>query len=163
MWRNYKIVLALVAVCGGAVAACIIRSQPFASNFPKATILQKGVFAAPSAAEALVGTYYIGDGTGYNIYLTLTADRSFSADFYGCFGKYGDANGHWSINSGEINFVSLRETGMMKGNLGAMDILKFQGHWIFLEKSKNARNDYNAYGVSPSVCFQNTNNIFWGP
>jgi len=54
---------------------------------------EKGTPEAPSSAKAVAGDYYRGDGTGYNIYLTLKENGKYTAEWHGCLGKYGEASG----------------------------------------------------------------------
>ena len=113
---------------------------------------EKGKPAAPPNAKAVAGNYYRGDGTGYNIYLTLKADGKYTAEWHGCLGKYGEASGLWTLKDKKIAFKPSNEQGMIKGHLKTLDILQFRGKWIFVPSDD--RDFYDKYGVSRYSCFQ---------
>ena len=165
MSRVLKIAFGLGAIGASLIVTYSIRVQLFASE-PRHEIdnykPQKGVSASPSHATALAGVYYMGDGTGRNIYLTLKPDGQYTAEWQGCLGSYGEAIGHWQMTNVEIVFIPTREVGIMKGNLGTLDIVKFRGQWIFIGANKHDHDSYNTFGVSALSCFQNTNSIFRG-
>jgi hypothetical protein len=121
---------------------------------------QKGVVERPADAKAVAGRYYRGDGMGYNVYLTLGPEGTYTAEWHGCLGTYGDAAGNWELADTQIVFTPSKETDMMRDHLRCLDVLKFQGHWIFLSTDKDGRKFYDKWGVSPVSCFQNTNSIF---
>src|SRR5262249_7592960 len=85
---------------------------------------EKGTLEAPRNAKAVAGSYYRGDGTGYNIYLTLDADGKYKAEWRGCLGKYGEASGQWTLKDKQITFKPSKEQDMMKGHLKSLDVLK---------------------------------------
>jgi hypothetical protein len=113
---------------------------------------EMGTPEAPPNAKAVVGSYYRGDGTGYNIYLTLGANGKYTAEWHGCLGKYGEASGQWTLADKRISFKPAKERDMMKGHLKNLDVLRYQGQWIFVP-SKD-REVYDKYGVSRYSCFQ---------
>jgi hypothetical protein len=115
---------------------------------------EKGEPAAPPNANAVTGSYYCGDGTGYNVTLTLRVDGGYSAQWDGCLGKYGDASGHWKLSDKRIELTPKNETGMMKGHLKTLDVLKYKDGWIFVRADD--RDFYDKYGVSRYSCFQKT-------
>lgn len=114
--------------------------------------IEKGTPAAPPDTKAVAGNYYQGDGLGYNIYLTLKEDGTYSAEWWGCMGKYGEAAGKWMLKDKEIAFKPTKEKDMMKGHLKSLDVLKFKGQWIFI--SSDDRDFYDKWGVSRYSCFQ---------
>lgn len=114
--------------------------------------IEKGTPEAPPDAKAIAGDYYRGDGTGYNIYLTLDANGQYKAKWRGCLGVYGEASGRWTLKDKQIFFAFSKETGMMQGHLKELDILKFKGGWIFVPT--NDREFYDKWGVDRYSCFQ---------
>jgi len=112
----------------------------------------KGTPEAPPNAKAVVGSYYRGDGTGYNICLTLKENGKYTAERHGCLGKYGEASGHWTLSDKRIAFKPAKEKDMMKGHLKSLDVLKFKGQWILVPSDD--REFYDKYGVSRYSCFQ---------
>jgi len=75
------------------------------------------VFRAPQHLSELFGGYYRGDGTGYNVTLILNPDRSYSAIWRGCLGKYGTSSGEWSLEDGRVLLRPTEEAGMLQGHL----------------------------------------------
>lgn len=114
--------------------------------------VEKGVPEAPPNAKAVAGSYYCGDGTGYNVTLTLKGDGSYSGEWHGCLGKYGDAAGSWKLSDKRIILTPKKETDMMQGHLKTLDVLKYKGGWIFVRSDD--RDFYDKYGVSRYSCFQ---------
>lgn len=115
---------------------------------------QWGTPGTPSNAVAVAGSYYRGDGLGYNVSLTLEANGNYSAEWHGCLGKYGEASGKWSLADARITFTPSKEEDMMKGHLKSLDVLKFQGDWILVPTEKHEREFYDKMGVSRFSCFQ---------
>src|SRR5262245_11620064 len=113
---------------------------------------EKGTPEGPPNAKAVAGSYYRGNGTAYNIYLTLNADGRYTAEWHGCLGKYGEASGQWTLKNKQITFKPSKEQDMMKGHLKSLDVLKFKGEWIFVPTDD--RNFYDKWGVSRYSCFQ---------
>jgi len=115
---------------------------------------QKGTPEVPPNPKAVAGNYYRGDGTGYNIYLTLKENGKYTAEWHGCLGKYGEASGQWTLAGKSITFKASKEKDMMKGHLKSLDVLKFRGQWIFVPSDD--RQFYDKYGVSRYSCYQKT-------
>ncbi len=113
---------------------------------------EKGVPDAPADAKMLAGSYYCGDGTGYNLTLNLKDDGTYTAEWRGCLGKYGEASGAWKLADKRIELTPAEEKEMMKGHLRSLDILKYKGAWIFVNSAK--RDFYDQYGVSRYSAFQ---------
>lgn len=114
--------------------------------------IEKGVPGIPPDAKSIAGNYYYGDGTGYNVYLTLKENGSYSSVWRGCFGKYGEALGKWAISNEQIVLTPKKEKGMMQNHLRKLDALKFKTAWIFVKSDD--REFYDKYGVSRYSCFQ---------
>lgn len=166
MSRVLNITLAVGAICATAIACYLIRQERGAEE-PKDQTYdykpQKGVPEHPTDAKALAGHYYRGDGTGCNVYLTLRPGGNYTAEWHGCLGIYGEAAGDWKLSDTQIVFTPSTETDMMRSHLRVLEVLKFQGHWVFLSTNKSDQEFYDKWGVSAYSCFQNTNNIFQGP
>jgi hypothetical protein len=113
---------------------------------------EKGTPEAPPDAKAVAGNYYRGDGTGYNIYLTLKENGKYTAEWHGCMGKYGEASGQWTLTDKRIVFKPAKEKDMMKGHLKSLDVLRYRGQWIFVQSDDHKF--YDKYGVSRYSCFQ---------
>jgi hypothetical protein len=114
--------------------------------------VEKGVPEAPATPKIIAGTYYCGDGTGYNVTLTLKANGNYAGVWHGCLGTYGDASGSWKLSDKSIVLIPKKETGMMKEHLKTLDVLKYKEGWIFVRTDD--RSFYDKYGVSRSSCFQ---------
>lgn len=114
--------------------------------------IEKGVPEAPPNAKAVAGTYYSGDGLGYNVTLTLNVDGTYSSDWQGCLGKYGDSSGAWKLSDKRIVLTPANETGTMRGHLRTLDVLKYKEEWIFVRADR--REFYNKHGVSFNSCFR---------
>jgi len=113
---------------------------------------EKGTPEAPANAKALAGSYYRGDGTGYNIFLTLKENGKYMAEWHGCLGKYGEASGQWTLVDKRVLLKPAKEKDMMKGHLKSLDVMRYQGQWIFVPSDD--REFYDKYGVSRYSCFQ---------
>lgn len=114
--------------------------------------------SSPNAA-AVSGHYYRGDGLGYNVYLTLESDGRYAAEWRGCLGKYGEANGTWRLEGRRIIFSPSQETGAMKGHLRALEALPFDGDWILVPTHQEDRRFYKTSGISRLSCFQKTERV----
>lgn len=114
--------------------------------------IDKGVPEAPPNAKAVAGSYYCGDGLGYNVTLTLKADGTYSGEWHGCLGKYGEASGIWKLSDKRVILTPKQEQDMMKGHLKTLDVMKDKGGWIFVRADH--RDLYDKHGVSRFSCFQ---------
>ena len=109
----------------------------------------------PPNAKAVAGRYYRGDGTGYNVTLVLKEDGTYSGVWTGCLGRYGDASGSWKLSDNRIVLTPKEESGMMKGHLKTLDVLKYNDGWIFVPPDD--RTFYDKYGATPPYwCFKKT-------
>jgi hypothetical protein len=73
--------------------------------------------------QPYAGTYYRGDGLGYNIFLDLKSNGTYSSKWRGCEGLYGTAQGQWASNGKQILLKPSKETDMMKGHLRTLDVV----------------------------------------
>lgn len=85
----------VVAALGGCARDATVRTSP----------------------DQLVGRYYGGDGLGYNIWIQLDADGSYSADWHGCLGVYGEARGQWKAEGDQVVFLPGQENELLVGHL----------------------------------------------
>jgi len=129
-----------------AVGLLIALGHAFAGE------IEKGTPEAPPNVKSVLGSYYCGDGTGYNVTLTLKEDGTYSGEWHGCLGKYGDASGSWKLSDKRIVLTPKKETDMMQGHLKTLDVLKYKNGWIFVRADH--RDSYDKYGVSRYSCFQ---------
>ncbi|MBN9693599.1 MAG: hypothetical protein J0M24_25415 [Verrucomicrobia bacterium] len=114
--------------------------------------IEKGKPAAPPNVKSVAGSYYCGDGLGYNVTLTLKENGTYSAEWHGCLGKYGDASGSWKLSDKQIALIPKTERDMMKGHLKTLDVLEYKGGWVFVRADD--RDFYDKHGVSRYSCFQ---------
>ena len=111
---------AIIAVVGLAVAGCTTDDN--AEN----PITQQAKFGP--AKTPLVGSYYQGDGLGYNLHLTLEQDGGFDCQWAGCLGNYGSTSGTWSQNGDRIIVNAMESNGMFTDRpLGDMAIIQHDG------------------------------------
>jgi hypothetical protein len=109
----------------------------------------------PTAIEKsiLVGTYYKGDGLGYNLTLTLESEGHYSCTWRGCLGVYGTATGTWAVATNILYLSPTTATSMLKKKpLPPLDILVFEGRYIFVDPS--CRDFFLKYGPDRISCFQ---------
>ena len=104
--------------------------------------------------QPLAGSYYRGDGTGYNINLDLRGDGSYDAKWRGCLGVYGTARGKWTDDGEHISLSPTTETDMMKGHLRRLDMAKHEGRLIL--RPSDDGEFYEKHGASRYSCFQRT-------
>src|SRR2546423_13368242 len=114
-----------------AIAVGILFLSLGAILAPCAEEPEKGTPEARANAKAVAGNYYRGDGTGYNIYLTLKEKGKYMAEWHGCLGKYGEAAGQWTLADKRITLKPTKEKDMMEGHLKSLDVLKFKREWTF--------------------------------
>ena len=55
-----------------------------------------------TGVEQIAGTYYLGDGLGFNFTLTLDPRGTFSYTWQGCLGTYAEASGSAFLRNGEL-------------------------------------------------------------
>lgn len=142
------------AVSHLAVLIMLIVITAFTDNAYSQTNPKKGVSEAPSDSKALAARYYRGDGTGYNVSITLAADGSYSSEWHGCLGKYGEASGTWTLAGRKLTFAPTKEDGMMKGHLKELEVMRFDAAWILVPTKKQDREFYEKWGISRYSCFQ---------
>jgi hypothetical protein len=100
---------------------------------------------------SVVGSYYRGDGTGYNIYLDLLTNGTYAAKWRGCLGEYGTARGTWTTGDGKVVLSPLEEMDMLKGHLRELHIVQIGGQTVLVP---DLRDDYyRKYGADGYAAF----------
>lgn len=103
--------------------------------------------AVGSAADSpLSGTYYRGDGTGYNVTITLNPSGKYTAKWEGCLGTYGTAEGSWSDEGEWLKLTPTFETDMMRGHLSWLRIVERDPSPVFVPKEDLTSEYYSEYG-----------------
>ena len=112
----------------------------------------------PAIAAQFAGTYYQGDGLGYQIHLTLAADGSFTGTWDGCMGRYGDSDGNWSVSGKTLALSPHREKNMMKNYARTFDIVKTDKGYVFV--GEKDRRHFKEYGDSTTCwCFHRVDQL----
>ena len=165
--RTVRVLFLFGLFCASALTFYLVLPEGVAGDEPAqnelARDIPKGIAEQPGEAKDLAGTYYRGDGKGFKLRLTLSADSTYTAQWHGCLGRYGQANGTWELKELQVLFTPITEEGSMEGYLRVLDVLKFKENWILLPLDQADRKFYEQWGVSTYSCFQNTNNLFRGP
>ena len=104
-----------------------------------------------TANGELAGSYYRGDGKGYNIYLDLMPDGTYKAEWQGCLGLYGTARGVWKHENKKIVFSPTEEKDMMKGHLRELNIVR--GYWRPVLVPDLGDDYYRKYGANKYSAF----------
>ena len=131
------------------------------SNLPSAllaTVLLLGCRSqqlSPGVAASLhpfAGTYYRGDGLGYNVTVNLKPDARYTAQWRGCLGVYGTARGTWALDGQRIVFSPSKETDMMRGHLRELHIVRQDGQIVFVPDLTDSY--YRQYGPNRYSAFE---------
>ena len=85
-------------------------------------LLTGHVLAAPQSRDPLSGAWYTGDGLGVNITIHFRPDGSYSADWFGCMGRYGRAAGSWTLTASVVELTPTLEEDMLKGFLRRLEV-----------------------------------------
>ena len=120
---------------------------------------QRGVVERPADPKMLAGSYYQGDGLGFNVFLTLDPSNTYTARWYGCLGTYAEASGGWRLADTRIVFTPSMETGAIHSYLESLVVLRYQDQWILVSADKNDSELYDRMGISRVSCFQGTGSI----
>ena len=75
--------------------------------------------------SSVVGEYYQGDGTGTNWYLSLKPDDQYSFKWVGCLGEYGQSEGQWSVEGGQLKLHARKTAGMAEKLPGMYEIIRW--------------------------------------
>ena len=115
MWRAAVSVL-LLAALAGCVPDATVRVRP----------------------DQMVGRYYSGDGLGRMVWVNLEADGSYTAEWEGCLGVYGDSKGRWQVQGDQVVFSPSEESEIFAGYLRGATTLRHQGRLGFV-RAENVR------------------------
>lgn len=108
--------------------------------------------AIPIQDQKFVGSYYRGDGTGFNLDLTLKNDGRFNCRWTGCLGAYGESSGTWRVEGDKIFTETLTEKDMMmKNQVGSLTIMEESGNIILVQDGN--REFFDKHGPSRYSCF----------
>ena len=102
-------------------------------------------------AKQLAGSYYCGDGLGYNVTINFDDAGTYTASWHGCLGEYGTAKGTWAVAGKLITLKPIAETGMMKGHLRQLNIVRKKGGFVFVPDLKD--DYYRKYGADDYSAF----------
>jgi hypothetical protein len=84
-----------------------------------------------STTSELSGTYYSGDGLGRNVTIILSPDGTYSSDWQGCLGVYGESNGTWLVQAERIVFTPFNEKDELAGYLTRATTIQHAGRLGF--------------------------------
>src|SRR5512133_3941467 len=119
-WRPYFVFL-VTSVLLGAIGSYVISLWPFPHGLrSSAAAAEHGTPATPSHSSELLGRYFQGDGTT-TIYLTLSPNGVYSAEWEADVGPCGKSVGTWSLLDSKVILSPSGETGMMKSYLRELD------------------------------------------
>lgn len=142
------IALLVVAGCSPRIEQLQIPDSPNDTMAPSPNQLGEN-------EKQLVGTYYRGNGTGYNLTLTLNSDGQFHCISTGCVGDYGTSTGTWRVDNDQIQMLTLTAKGTMEDRpIGALTVSMDSEKTILVQN--NSREFFDAHGPSRYSCFQVT-------
>ena len=102
--------------------------------------------------HAVLGSFYEGDGLGFNLCLTIGSNGAYSCEWWGCMGLYGASTGRWSIASNRLSLTPSMESGMLKDHpLRALDVLLISNNIAFVDAVNNEL--FPKQGPSRYSCF----------
>ena len=127
----------LLIVLFGALTSCSTPAAPESAQQP--------------TARQLTGSYYRGDHTGYNVTIDLNDSGNYTATWDGCLGNYGTARGTWSVAGTIITLKPTAETGMMKGHLRHLNLVRKNDTFVFVPDLKD--DYYRKYGSDDYSAF----------
>ncbi|MFO0941408.1 MAG: hypothetical protein U0930_11635 [Pirellulales bacterium] len=64
--------------------------------------------------QSFVGSYYCGDGLGFNQVLDLNTDGTFNCSWHGCLGDYGSTTGIWGRKEQHVYLATRTASGMFE-------------------------------------------------
>lgn len=138
------------------LSGCSVVEQPTAKvaqmALPVAAAPKTGAAPKKSQVKSYAGSYYRGDGLGYNVNLNLKEDGTYTGKWRGCLGLYGTAQGRWTSNGKQILLKPSQETDMMKGHLRTLDIVYQQKKIALLPTTD--RKERTKWGIPKFLYFQ---------
>ena len=108
--------------------------------------------STPIPAKRLAGKWYRGDGTSYNVTLTLNRDSSYDAVWTGCLGTYGTARGTWHLDAAKLKFTPTEEKDMMRNHLRTLDVLPDKRGFALVPPE--CRKHFDKWGSDTPYCFK---------
>jgi hypothetical protein len=103
-------------------------------------------------AKQFLGSYYLGDGTGYSLDLELTEGQRFLCTWRGCLGVYGTSLGRWTVKTGGLQLTAHQSDGMLEDRpLGPLRVISLQGHLLLLQERD--RDWFAKHGADTYCCF----------
>jgi hypothetical protein len=120
-------------------------SEPPAEPARSAPVKVKVIIVSPDgstkeaateiASHHLLGSYRLGDGTGYNLHLELKDSQRFECTWTGCLGVYGTSSGQWVLESDGPNLAVEQADGMLEDRpLGRLRVVSLQSHYLLLQE-----------------------------
>ena len=104
------------------------------------------------SGSAVVGSYYRGDGLGFNLSLTLARDGTFRCKWTGCLGVYGNTAGTWLREGDRIVTRTAQADGMFEGDpLGDLEVVQNEGETLLIQT--NDRDFFEKWGPSRYSAF----------
>jgi hypothetical protein len=76
---------------------------------------------------------------------------NFTATWDGCLGEYGAAKGTWTVAGSLITLKPAAETGLMKGHLRQLNIVRTKDAFVFVPDLKD--DYYRKYGANAYSAF----------
>jgi hypothetical protein len=117
------------------VASCT-RVQPSEDSEPTSAATYDaipGVSVPHSVTPSdLYGEYYVGDGLGYNLHLSLKPEDTFECTLSGCMGEYDRVTGTWYVFGAAVVLQSRSAASGLLGDLGNLDIISYKGHLLLV-------------------------------
>ncbi len=93
-----------------------------------------------TTTSQLPGTYYRGDGLGRMVIVDLRPDGTFSSDWQGCLGVYGEVEGTWTLQDDQIVFASTSEHELLVGYLRQATTIQHDGR-VGFARAQDVDND----------------------
>jgi hypothetical protein len=105
---------------------------------------------APVPRSRLVGRYFTGDGTGFNLKLDLRADGSFDLTWTGCLGVYGTASGTWALDPDGVSTTTAKADGLLATRpLDRLRVANLGGHYLLVQES--SRDLFDEFGPAIGI------------
>ncbi len=143
--RQRYLVFLGISVLLGATGSYVISLWPFPRGLRSSpAAAEHGRPGPPSQSSELLGRYFQGDGTT-TIYLTLSSNGAYSANWEADVGPCGKSVGNWSLQDSKVILSPSSETGMMKSYLRELDVYRFRTNWILVAAAD--RKSYEEFGI----------------
>ncbi|MFO0812349.1 MAG: hypothetical protein U0796_03970 [Gemmatales bacterium] len=98
------------------------------------------------------GSYYVGNGLGMNLYLSLLASGQFTCKWTGCIGDYGSSSGTWKIQPNGIVLNAQKAEGLLEDRpITQLNVIQYQQH--FLLRDERYSGYFSNSPIGRSRCF----------